>query len=65
MSHGNCLKIALIRANKSQIELAAEVDVKRQQVGVWCRSARFSESVMKKVLAVFDMKESEFVALGE
>ena len=65
MSHGNCLKIGLIKRGETQASLADAVNAKPQQVNRWANSEHFTKPVMEKVLHFLGMVESEFIALGE
>ena len=65
MDHGKALKIALVRSGETQVSLAENFKVDRQQVTRWVASKAFTHSVMVRILEHFDMKESDFVALSE
>lgn len=65
MNLGRSLYIALIDARMTQEALAKELGVSRQVVNNWCRSGRVGLNNLEKISKIFDLKVSEFVALGE
>jgi len=59
------LKIALVKADKSQAQLAEDLGIKRQVVNRWANSGNMTKETLEMLADYFGMKPSEFVALGE
>jgi DNA-binding Xre family transcriptional regulator len=65
MNLGKSLKIALIKAELSQIELAEKIGVSKQQVNNWTRADGIRSTNLNKVCNALNLSVSEFIALGE
>lgn len=65
MDLGKSLKIALVKANKSQSELAKDFGVTRQKVNRWATTGNMTKETIQSLSEYFGLKVSEFVALGE
>lgn len=65
MNLSKSLKIALVKADKSQAQLADDLGVKRQVVNRWANTGNMTKETLETLADYFDMKPSEFVALGE
>lgn len=65
MDLGLSLKIALARKKMTQTELANDLGVSRQIVTRWVITGNMPKSKMAELAEYFEMKPSEFVALGE
>ena len=46
-------------------QIASELNTTPQQVSSWCRKGAISQASIVKLAQVFDMRVSEFIALGE
>ena len=65
MNLGNSLKIALTKANISQSKLATDFCISRQTVSRWAKSGNMTKETIIDLAGYFNMKPSEFIALGE
>lgn len=65
MNLSKSLKIALVKADKSQAQLAEDLGIKRQVVNRWANSGNMTKETLEMLADYFGMKPSEFVALGE
>ena len=45
--------------------ISGELNTSQQQVANWCRTGAIKQSNIVAMAKVFDMKVSEFIALGE
>lgn len=65
MNLGKSLKIALVKAEKTQAQLADDLGITRQIVNRWATSGNMTRETIELLANYFDLKTSEFVALGE
>ena len=65
MNISKSVKIALAKNEKSMIWLAEQLGVTRQQASVLANKNGLNTKNIEKLAAAFDMKVSEFIALGE
>lgn len=65
MNIGKSIKMALVKADKKQTWLADQLGVSARWVNGLANSVGASSATIERLAAVFDMKPSEFVALGE
>jgi len=65
MNTGKSLKIALIKAGKSQDWLAKEMSVSKQQICNWCATKTMRGVTMIKICSFLELDCSVFIAFGE
>lgn len=65
MNVGKSLKVALARSGISQVELARRMGLTHTWVSALANKPEASTATIKSLSIQFDMKVSEFVALGE
>lgn len=65
MNVGKSLKIALAQKGMKQNALAAQLGVTTVWISRLANSEKAGTTTVEKLAAAFDMKISEFVALGE
>lgn len=65
MDLGKSLRIAIAMKGINQTKLAEELDTSRQQVSNWISTGVMKQENLIKVSALFNMKVSGFIALGE
>jgi len=65
MDLGKSLRIALAKDGTSQITLANDLDVTKQVISLWVRSGNITRDNIRVLAKYFNMKVSEFIALGE
>lgn len=62
---GKSLRTAMAQSNMKSIDLASQLGITPQQVAVWRRSKSTNLNTVCKLATVFNMKVTEFLALGE
>jgi transcriptional regulator with XRE-family HTH domain len=65
MDLGKSLRIALVHSGKTQMKLADDFNISRQTVSRWANTGNMTQETIKELSSYFDMRPSEFVALGE
>ena len=65
MDIGKSIEIALIHRGIKKKDLADQLEVSRTYVSYLVGSETCSPSMLDKLSRVFEMKASEFIALGE
>lgn len=65
MNIGKSIQIALITKGANKKQLSDSLGVRPEYVTVLCKRKYCSKKMMDKLCEVFEMKASEFVALGE
>jgi plasmid maintenance system antidote protein VapI len=65
MNVGKSIEICLAMKSMKKMELAAHLDVTRHTVANLCKSKTCSGKMLLKLCKLFEMKVSEFIALGE
>lgn len=65
MNVGKSVKVAIAKSEKSVGWLATELGVGRVRASVIANSEKASQETIEKLASVFNMKVSEFIALGE
>lgn len=65
MNIGNSIKVALVKKGMKQTELAVKMGCKPLWISRLANSASASGPTIEQLATAFDMKVSEFVALGE
>jgi DNA-binding Xre family transcriptional regulator len=65
MNLGKSLKVALAMKGMKNKELAEKLGVNRRQVTNWICTGSIRKDTQIKICEIFEMKASEFVALGE
>ena len=65
MNIGKSIKIALINNNMKSKDLAAKLGVLPPKVSILCGKTTCSGKMLDSLCAAFEMKASDFVALGE
>lgn len=66
MNLAKSLKKALLERNMSQLDLAAKLEITPVHLNRLANNkAGMSPAIMERIAGQFDMKVSEFVALGE
>jgi plasmid maintenance system antidote protein VapI len=65
MNIGICIKIALAKSQKDTTWLANQLGVSQTRAGNIVRATNVNSDTINKLAAVFGMKPSEFIALGE
>ena len=65
MDLGVALKILLVKKKLRHIDLGERLGVTRQQVSRWANTGRIHEKYIKMICNEFNIKASEFIALGE
>ena len=65
MDLGKSLRLAMAHNGVNNAFLVKKMNVMSQQVTNWKNSGTMTIENLKKVAACFDMKVSEFIALGE
>lgn len=65
MNVGLSIKLALVKAGKNQRQLAVELGISARQVNAVANSETASGKTIEKMAAIFGMKVSDFLALGE
>ena len=59
------LRKAMLEKDKKPAEVASALGVGYQQVSKWCNGDGITMNNLRKLADFFDMKLSEFIALGE
>ncbi len=65
MDISKSVQIALIKAGKNKGWLAGQLEVSHQRVSQICGSTTCNSNLIQRMAGVFNMKPSEFIALGE
>lgn len=65
MNVGKSIKMALVKAGKKQTWLAEQLGISSRQVNKLASKESASGETIEKMANVFDMKASDFLALGE
>ena len=65
MNTGNSIKVALIHKGWSQKDLAEKLGVTKQTISVLANGKICSAARLNDLSEVFEMKVSDFIALGE
>lgn len=65
MNIGMSIKLALVKADKTQRWLAVQLDISSRQVNKLANKEKANAQTIEKMAAIFDMKASDFLALGE
>ena len=65
MNVGKSIKMALVKAGKKQTWLAEQLGISSRQVSKLASKESASGETIEKMANVFDMKASDFLALGE
>lgn len=65
MNPGNAIKIALIKKDMNQTELAQKLSISKNQISIWCNAKTIGSGPLERIAAALDMKPSELMALGE
>ena len=65
MNMRKSLRMAMAEHDLKSGELAAKLGVSVTQVSNWLRTGRISMRYMRLMCVIFEMKMSEFIALGE
>lgn len=65
MNIGMSIKLALVKAGKNQRQLASEMGISERQVNKVANRKTASSQTIEKMAAIFGMKASDFIALGE
>ena len=65
MNVGRSIKIALAKSDKNFTWLARELGVSKQQVSKWNNNCYVGSMTIARLASAFNMKASEFIALGE
>jgi len=62
---GKSVKVALAQHEKDVSWLKKQANVSRQSAWLYSTKRNQGAEVIQKLASIFDMKESEFIALGE
>lgn len=65
MNISKSIRLALAEKHMTQTDLAAKLKCGTPNVSQICSSGRVRSETLKRIADVFEMKVSEFVALGE
>jgi hypothetical protein len=65
MDIGKSTKRALLDKGKTVTWLATQLECSRNQASLFANSKRANGTTIERLSAVFEMKASEFIALGE
>lgn len=65
MNAGKCLKIALLKRDKTQTWLAEAIGVTHQQVSYLCNNESMSTKTMCMAAEALDYTPSEFITLSD
>ena len=65
MNLAKSLRIALLKNYIKSVVVAEALGVGYQQVSKWCHGDGISMGSLRKLAGFFDVKLSEFIALGE
>jgi len=71
MNIAKSIKIALVQCEKDQRWLANKLStimdkkISRQQISNWCSTGRMRPETLEIISKVFNLKVSQFLALGE
>ena len=65
MNVGKSIKILLAQQEIRQCDLATKVGMTRAQMSYICSKESCAGSTLKTISDAFDMKVSEFIAIGE
>ena len=65
MNISTSVEIALIKKRMSKKELAGKLGTSQNTVSKLCKGETCSGKMLNELCSVFDLKASEFIALGE
>lgn len=59
------IEVALAKKGVKKIDLALHLETTPQQISNWCRKNSLTCNSLERLAGYFDLKLSEFIALGE
>jgi len=65
MNIGKSIELALVHKQMKKIELAKAMGLSANSISTLCKTPTCSGKTLDKLCTVFNMKASDFVALGE